>query len=230
MTFKTLADPVFAPIFKTEVIPYDGDAVRQALINHGEKLMNDQIICETTEEHSHAPQPFTTLINPSSQMGQPVPIVGVSGNTYAPMDTSPQAQASPEQDQNARVKMLMDMLTTTLNQLVKELQAPSQPQTDLEEAVTVALEQADWFRHRVEDATSEHIDNMDLDYEIGQNVERYMRNFDPNDHVDFNDLVNDRVDDLIDDIVSEKVEEAVEARLADLLEEKLQNANISISF
>ena len=207
--FKTLADPLF-----------------NSIINKGETTMNNEstaIDCQTGEE-----RPLTTLINPSLCESTQTQVQGVSGAVYAPMDTSPK---TPEQDQNARVKMLMEMLTTTLNQLVKELQTPSQPQTDLEEAVTVALEQADWFRHRVEDATSEHIDNMDLDYEIGQNIERYFRNeFDPSDHVDFNDLVNDRVDDLIDDIVSEKVEEAVEARLADLLEEKLQNANISISF
>jgi nitrogen regulatory protein PII-like uncharacterized protein len=46
--------------------------------------------------------------------------------------------------------------------------------------------------------------------------------FDPNDHVDFSDLVNDRVDDVIEDMVREKVEE--------LLEEKLANARITVNF
>jgi hypothetical protein len=229
MTFKTLADPVFAPIFKTEVITYDGDAVRQALINHGEKLMNDQIICETTEEHSHAPQPFTTLINPSSQMGQPVPnqpIQGVSGATYAPMDTSPQAQASPEQQQNARIKMLMEMLNTALNGLVKELQAPTQPQTDLEEAVGTALENAQWFKDFVEDTCAERVGDLDFEYEINNAVERELRSLDINDHCDIHDMVRDAVDDRIEEIVAEAVEE----RLTEILEEKLRNANITVSF
>jgi hypothetical protein len=135
------------------------------------------------------------------------------------MDTSPK---TPEQDRNARVDMLMEMLTTTLNQLVKELQTPTQPQTDLEEAVTVALEQADWFRHRVEDATSEHIDNMDFAYEINNAVERELRGLDINDHCDIDDMVRDAVDDKLEDIVTEKLEE--------LLEEKLANARITVNF
>ena len=230
--FKTLADPMFASIFKTEVIPYDGDAVRQALINHGEKLMNaetsTQIICETTEEHSH---PSTTLITPTPTPCGEVPhnIQGVSGNTYAPMDTSPSATPQTDEQLTRLFKQLQDTMTLII-QLSTARQQINQ-QTDLEEAVSVALEQADWFRHRVEDATSEHIDNMDLDYEIGNSVERYMENsFDPNDHVDFSDLVNDRVDDVIEDMVAEKVQDLLEERLADLLEEKLANANITINF
>ena len=172
------------------------------------------IDCQTGEE-----RPSTTLINPSLCESTQTQIQGVSGAVYAPMDTSPK---TPEQDRNARVDMLMEMLTTTLNQLVKELQTPTQPQTDLEEAVTVALEQADWFRHRVEDATSEHIDNMDFAYEINNAVERELRGLDINDHCDIDDMVRDAVDDKLEDIVTEKLEE--------LLEEKLANARITVNF
>jgi DNA primase len=200
-TVRTLADPLF-----------------NSIINKGEPTMNNQIICETTEEHSHA-EPSTTLINPSLCESTQTQIQGVSGAVYAPMDTSPK---TPEQDRNARVDMLTEMLTTTLNQLVKELQTPTQPQTDLEEAVTVALEQADWFRHRVEDATSEHIDNMDFAYEINNAVERELRGLDINDHCDIDDMVRDAVDDKLEDIVTEKLEE--------LLEEKLANAKVTINF
>jgi DNA primase len=208
--FKTLADPVF-----------------NSIINKGELTMND-IICDTTEEHNHAPQPSTTLITSSPHVDSVSTVQGVSGATYAPMDTSPK---TPEQDQNARVKMLMDMLTTTLNQLVKELQTPSQPQTDLEEAVSTTLEQADWFRERLNDEVLEAVDEKDFDYEIGNHIERYFRNqFDPSDHFDIEEAVKDRVVDEVESIIDGLVEEAVEARLADLLEEKLQNANISISF
>ena len=203
-TVRTLADPLF-----------------NSIINKGEPTMNNEstaIDCQTGEE-----RPSTTLINPSLCESTQTQIQGVSGAVYAPMDTSPK---TPEQDRNARVDMLMEMLTTTLNQLVKELQTPTQPQTDLEEAVTVALEQADWFRHRVEDATSEHIDNMDFAYEINNAVERELRGLDINDHCDIDDMVRDAVEDRIDELVSE----AVEDRLADLLEEKLANAKVTINF
>ena len=198
--FKTLADPLF-----------------NSVINKGEPTMHNEptaIDCQTGEE-----RPSTTLINPSLCESTQTQIQGVSGAVYAPMDTSPK---TPEQDRNARVDMLMEMLTTTLNQLVKELQTPTQPQTDLEEAVTVALEQADWFRHRVEDATSEHIDNMDFAYEINNAVERELRGLDINDHCDIDDMVRDAVDDKLEDIVTEKLEE--------LLEEKLANARITVNF
>ena len=189
--------------------------------------MNDEtnaIDCQTGEERPTTPP--TTI--PSS-LGQAVPIQGVSGNTYAPMDTSPQAQTGL--DPIAILDDMMARFQISMRLMVTALQKQANAQTDLEEAVSVALEQADWFRHRVEDSVTDAIRETDFDYEIGNSVERYMRNeLDINDHVDFNDLVNDRVDDLIDDIVSEKVEEAVEARLADLLEEKLANARITINF
>ncbi len=208
--FKTLADPIFQSIF-----------------NKGEPTMND-IICETTEEHSH---PSTTLITSTPQTGQAVPnqpVQGVSGASYAPMDTTPQ---TPEQQANARVKMFMEMITTALNGLVKELQTPTQPQTDLIEAVDVALGNAEWFKDRVEENCAEAITDHDFDYEIGQNIERYMRNsFDANDHYDFDAEVRSRVEDELESIIDGLVEEAVEARLAELLEEKLANANITINF
>jgi hypothetical protein len=220
---------MFASIFNTAVVePYDEQEVRQALINHGEKIMStqSQIQCTTTEEHSHpTTDPSTSIINPSlCESTQTQQIQGATGNTYAPMDTSPQ---TPEQQQNARIKMLMEMLNTTLNGLVKELQTPSQPQTDLEEAVNTTLEQADWFKEKLADLACDYIDDKDFDYEIGNSVERYMRNtFDPNDHVDFHDLVAEAVENRIDEIVADAVEE----RLADLLEEKLANARITINF
>jgi DNA primase len=208
MTFKTLADPMFAPIF-----------------NKGEITMSyesTQIDCQTGEERPSS----TTVTSSVDSVSTNQPVQGVSGNAYAPMDTTPQTQ-----DQNARVKMLMEMLTTTLNQLVKELQTPSQPQTDLEEAVGTALENAQWFKEMVEDTAKDLVEEQDFDYEIGQNIERYFRNqFDPSDHFDIEEAVKDRVVDEVESIIDSLVEEAVEARLADLLEEKLANANITINF
>jgi len=193
--------------------------------------MNNLIDCHTTEEHNHiatTPEPSLSLSHGSAipepslghhsssqQMGQPVPIVGVSGNTYAPMDTTP-----PTQDQNARVKMLMDMLTSTLTQLVKELQTPSQPQTDLEQAVDTALEQAHWFTERVNERVEECVEAYNFEYEIGQAVERELRNIDINDHCDINEMVHDAVSDRLEDVLEDMVQ--------DKLSEMLANATIKV--
>ena len=208
--FKTLADPMFQSIF-----------------NKGESTMND-IICETTEEHSHPSTPSTTLISSSSPVDSVSTVSGVSGAVYAPMDTTPRPQA--EQD-NININLAVIQVTRALENLVTALRNAENPQANLEEAVSTALEQADWFTEKLHNTVQDSIDDKDFDYEIGSAVERYMRNeFDANDHVDFRDIVADRVDDLIDGIVEEKVEEAVEARLSELLEEKLKDANITINF
>jgi hypothetical protein len=198
-TVRTLADPLF-----------------NSIINRGEITMNyesTQIDCQTGEERPSS----TTVTSSVDSVSTNQPVQGVSGNAYAPMDTTPQTQ-----DQNARVKMLMEMLTTALNGLVKELQTPSQPQTDLEEAVGTALENAQWFKDFVEDACAERVGDLDFEYEIGKAVAEEMRSFDPNDHVDFYDLVSDAVDDKLESLVAEKLEE--------LLEEKLANARITVNF
>ena len=58
-----------------------------------------------------------------------------------------------------------------------------------------------------------------------------MRNeFDANDHYDFDTAVKGFVEDEVESLIDNLVEEAVEARLADLLEEKLANAKITINF
>lgn len=225
---KTLADPSFQSIFNNAVVePYDEEAVRQALINHGEKIMREHIQCDTTTEHNHTLTP-ESLGHQSSSVDSVSTIVGVSGATYAPMDTSPQAQTTPKE---TRLDQLTALLNETLKQMVIELNKQADAQTNLEEAVSTTLEQAEWFRERIEDSITDAVEEKDFDYEIGQNIERYMRNhFDPNDHVDFEALVKDRVEDELESIIDNLVEEAVEARLADLLEEKLANAKITINF
>lgn len=205
-------------------------------------MIDNQITCETVEEHNHAhntPEPSLSLGHLSSppQTGHAVPnptpnqpIQGVSGNTYAPMDTNPQP-TQPKQE--TTLDRLMDLLNATLREIVKEVQTQNanqtQPQVDLIEAVDVALGNADWFRERIEDSVTDAVDEKDFDYEIGEHIERYMRNsFDPNDHVDFAELVNDRVDDVIDDMVQEAVDRHLEEHLSQLIEDRLTNATIRI--
>lgn len=205
--FKTLADPIFQSIF-----------------NKGEVNMNDEtnaIDCQTGEERPTTPP--TTI--PSS-LGQAVPIQGVSGNTYAPMDTSPQAQTGLDpiailDDMMARFQISMRLMVTALQQ------TNTKAQPELADAVEQVLTQANWFDEMVR----EKVDDMDFEYEIGQNIERYMRNsFDATDHYDFESEIASRVEDELESTIDGLVAEAVEARLADLLEEKLANARITINF
>jgi len=74
----------------------------------------------------------------------------------------------------------------------------------------------------VEETCADRVSDLDFEYEINNAVEQEMRSFDPNDHVDFDDLVSDAVEDRLESIVAEKLEE--------LLEEKLKHATVNISF
>ena len=88
------------------------------------------------------------------------------------------------------------------------------------------MNDAQWFKEMVEEKARDLVEEQDFEYEIGRAVEIEMRNFDPNDYVDFDDLVCGAVADNIDDAVNS----ALDDRLETLLEEKLANANITINF
>lgn len=200
-TVRTLADPMFASIF-----------------NKGETTMND-IICETTEERTTdiSTPPVDNVSTPNQ------PIQGVSGASYAPMDTSPQPKES-------RLDQLTTLLNETLKQLVIELnkQTHAQSQPDLADTVEQVLTQAVWFTEMVKESIEENHDIEDLvndrvDDSIGDKVDEYFNyNFSIEDHCDLNDIVGDAIYDRLDGIVAEKLEE--------LLAEKLKNANITVSF
>jgi hypothetical protein len=200
-TVRTLADPLF-----------------NSIINKGESTMNDQIICDTTEEHSH---PSTTFINPSvDTLSTSQPIQGVSGAVYAPMDTSPQPQAS-------RLDQLAMQLQETIKQIVLEVNN-TKAQPELADTVEQVLQQANWFYDMVKESIDDNHDIEALvddrvDNRIGDAVDEWFSySFSLSDHCDIDELVADALDDKLEDIVSEKLEE--------LLEEKLKNATVNISF
>ena len=225
MTARTLADPMFASIFNNAVVePYDADAIKQALINHGEKIMNNEptaIDCQTGEERT-----FTTLITPTPPVDSvSTTVQGVSGATYAPMDTSPQAQ------QQTRLDQLTTLLSETLKQLVIEINN-TKAQPELADTVEQVLTQAVWFDEMVKDKLDDCLErnhdieslvNDRVDDSVGDKVDQYFSyEFSLDDHCDINDLVQDAVDDKIDAIVEEKLEQ--------LLEEKLKHATVTVSF
>jgi hypothetical protein len=158
-------------------------------------------------------------------------IQGATGAQYEAIDfkkfEAPQGGViQVEKISTTDITQLAQQLTQSFNQLVNallELQ-PKQPVSsssgDLAEAVGIVLQQAEWFREMVDEQLDDAVRDKDFEYEIGDQVERYMRNqFDANDHVDFGDLVQDRVESVIDEIVEEK--------LSEILDDKLRTATIT---
>ena len=202
--FKTLADPIFQSIF-----------------NKGELTMNDelnQIDCQTGEE-----RPSTSVINPSlceSTQTQPQPIQGVSGAVYAPMDTSPQPQAS-------RLDQLAMQLQETIKQMVIEVNN-TKAQPELADTIEQVLTQANWFYDMVKETIEDNHDIESLvddrvDDRVGSAVDEWFSyTFELTDHCDIHDIVGDVLDDKLESIVEEKLEE--------LLAEKLANARITVNF
>jgi hypothetical protein len=198
-TVRTLADPLF-----------------NSIINKGETTMNNestQIDCQTGEE-----RPLTSVITSVDSMSTTVQ--GVSGNAYAPMDTTPQPQAS-------RLDQLTTLLNETLKQMVIEI-TNNKAQPDLPQAVETILQEANWFYDMVKESIEDNHDIESLvddrvDDRVGSAVEEWFSyNFNLEDHCDLNDIVADVLDDKLESIVEEKLEE--------LLAEKLQNARITVNF
>jgi predicted house-cleaning noncanonical NTP pyrophosphatase (MazG superfamily) len=194
----------------------------KSLTNPQGETMNDHIICETTEEHSHA-VPSTTFINPSVDSvstSTTATIQGVSGNTYAPMDTSPQPQET-------RLDQLTTLLNETLKQMVIEI-TNNKAQPELADTIEQVLTQANWFYDMVKENIEDNHDIESLvddrvDDRVGSAVDEWFSyNFTLTDHCDIDDIVGDALDDKLESIVEEKLEE--------LLSEKLANAKITVNF
>ncbi len=184
-------------------------------------MENTTIDCQTGEE-----RPSTTLITSSQPVVGEIPtntnapVQGVSGAVYAPMDTSPQPQAS-------RLDQLAMQLQETLKQIVFEVNN-TKAQPELADTVEQVLQQANWFYDMVKESIDEQHDIESLvddrvDNRVGEAVDEWFSyNFELTDHCDIHDIVTDVLDDKLEDIVSEKLEE--------LLAEKLQNARITVNF
>ena len=146
-------------------------------------------------------------------------IQGATGAQYTPMDTSPQAQ----QNQQA-IEQLLNNLTYTIQAIIKlSVEKYKQPVSEgLSEAVGTVLEQAEWFKDRVEERVAELVEDNDFSYEIESAVETHFSNsFSLDDHIDVASEIESIVDDRLNDMVQEKVEE--------ILREKLSTATISFN-
>ena len=173
--------------------------------------MQDLNKIEVTQEEDQAMEALTEKQKEQLAQHQQAHqmIQSVMGLQYTPMDTSPQAQ---------ELSNLFVNLTSTMQAIIKlcvETQIKGQPSKELNETVDTVLSEAEWFKEMIEEKVEECIDGKDLDYEIGNSVERYFRNeFSLDDHVD----------------ISSEVERVVEDVVERVVEEKLSNATISVNF
>jgi hypothetical protein len=169
-----------------------------------------------------------TFVENTSTTDTSTIIQGATGAQYRAVDTSPQAKPNIHQ----LAQQLTQSFTTLVNAIL-ELQTQTNNKQEqpvsggegLREAVDTVLQNAEWFTETVGQA----VDAQDFDElvseavsdKVSDEVDNYFSyNFNIEDHCDIHDIVQDKVDSVIDGVVEEK--------LAELIEEKLQN--ISISF
>ena len=106
------------------------------------------------------------------------------------------------------------LLTTVIMNQTKAQPNTTPPEGDqsLQDCVDAVLEQAEWFKEKVEEKVERLIDDMDHTYAIETAVETHFSNsFSLDDHVDITAEVESRVEDiaedLLRDIVTEKLQE-----------------------
>ena len=103
------------------------------------------------------------------------------------------------------------LLSTVINQ------SKAQPDGDqsLQECVGAVLEQAEWFKEKVEKNVETLVDDMDHTYAIESAVETHFSNsFSLDDHVDITAEVESRVEDIAEDLLRDIVNEKLQEMLS----------------
>lgn len=117
----------------------------------------------------------------------------------------------------------LQLLTSVISQNQGNSHGGEAGEKSLQECVSTTLQQAEWFTERLHGTVQDSIDDKDFAYEINSEVEDWFSSsFSLDDHVDIEAEVESKLEDI--------VERIVEDRLAEVVEEKLRSANISISF
>lgn len=117
----------------------------------------------------------------------------------------------------------LQLLSTVIKEGAGKGNSLNAEDQSLQECVGSVLESAQWFREMVAEKVDELVEDKDFEYEIGDHVERYMRNeFSLDDHVDIHAEIESKIDEI--------VERAVEDKLTEVVEEALRNASIRINF
>ena len=130
------------------------------------------------------------------------PITGVSGATYAPLNTTP--QAVDIRQAMSLIQEGLSQLTTLITSLSARVGENPPQNPDLHETVALVLQQADWVRPMLEESIGK-IDNMvddaimdRMDDRVSDEVEKWFSNeFILSDHVDIDDMVREVVEDRL---------------------------------
>jgi hypothetical protein len=153
-----------------------------------------------TAPNAPVPQP--------SQMGEPLP----------------KSQVNPEaliEDMVAQFSISLKLLlTTVISQHQPNTTPPEGPpeSTNLQDCVSITLEQARWFKEMVEQHVAERVESE---------VESYFQHgFDPTDHFDFGDAISSEVYDRIDDAVRDQIDEAVADKVEEAVVERMQSIRV----
>ena len=130
------------------------------------------------------------------------PITGVSGATYAPLNTTP--QAVDIRQAMSLIQEGLSQLTTLITSLSARVGENPPQNPDLHETVALVLQQADWVRPmleqsigKIDDMVEEAIMNR-MDDQVSDEVEKWFSNeFILSDHVDIDDMVREVVEDRL---------------------------------
>lgn len=132
----------------------------------------------------------------------------------------PKSQVNPEaliEDMVAQFSISLKLLLATVIKKQPNTTPPEGPpeSTNLQDCVSITLEQADWFRETLKEHVAERVESEVEDY--------FERRFDPTDHFDFGDAVSNEVDDRLDDVVRDRLDEVVQEQLEEVVAEKLKS-------
>lgn len=123
------------------------------------------------------------------------PITGVTGATYAPLNTTP--QAVDIRQAMSLIQEGLSQLTTLITSLSARVGENPPQNPDLHETVKLVLQQADWVRPllvenlgNIEDFVREEIEDR-METEVN---EWFSSQFSLSDHVDIDDLIREVVE------------------------------------
>ena len=123
------------------------------------------------------------------------PITGVTGATYAPLNTTP--QAVDIRQAMSLIQEGLSQLTTLITSLSARVGENPPQNPDLHETVALVLQQADWVRPllvenlgNIEDFVREEIEDR-METEVN---EWFSSQFCLADHVDIDDLIREAVE------------------------------------
>jgi len=151
------------------------------------------------KQHAPVPQP--------SEMGEPLP----------------KSQVNPEaliEDMVAQFSISLKLLLATVIKEQPNTTPPEGPpeSTNLQDCVSITLEQARWFKEMVEQHVAECVESEVEDY--------FQHGFDPTDYFDFGDAISSEVHDRIDDAVRDQIDEAVADKVEEAVVERMQSIRV----